>query len=628
MKHTLAWCDENGDVAAGLPAGADADPDQRSVGHPAAEARVLSAKDGTRWSRPNASSSIFRRAAAPSHRARRGRRPPAPRACKNFQIYRWNPDDGGNPRIDTYEVDLDACGPMVLDALIKIKNEVDPTLTFRRSCREGICGSCAMNIDGTNTLACLKPIDGRSTGAVKINPLPHMPVVKDLVPDLIAGLRATAQHRALAEGRHPAAARQRAPAEPRGTREAGRAVGVHPVLLLHHLLPELLVERRPLPRPGDAAGRLSLDLRQPRRGHRRAAGRAEGPVQAVSLPHHHELHRSLPQGPEPRQGDRRDQAADHGARGLTASLATWADSLLRDHAVFRAVWDNFAEIIPGRLYRSNHPLPGRLARQVRRHGIRTLVNLRGEKPNGSNTLSLEAARRLGLAHAFLAFESRGAPHRDRILRFHDLYCRMANAGADPLQIRRRSRRSGRRPRHPVRGRHRRRGPTPTLLALRPCPQQPRRHPGRLLRPLRQHRRRPPALPRLGAQRIRRNPPAPELRRYRDRVVPQRLGAAAGVKEARPGALPLDPTKGREAPGPHHLDSCYERGVRRCIGPSSPPSHNNCLNEWVPRASRPLAGPGQSPGLASFPYAAAVSRLRNAEIRWRRSSVRAAESLVM
>ena len=89
------------------------------------------------------------------------------------------------------------------------------------------------------------------------------------------------------------------------------------------------------------------------------------------------------------------------------------------------VWDNFAEIIPGRLYRSNHPLPGRLARQVRRHGIRTLVNLRGEKPNGSNTLSLDAARRLGLVHEFLAFESRGAPHRDRILRFHDLYCHMA-----------------------------------------------------------------------------------------------------------------------------------------------------------------------------------------------------------
>ncbi len=69
-----------------------------------------------------------------------------------FKIYRWSPDDDQNPRTDTYEVDLDTCGPMVLDALIKIKNEIDPSLTFRRSCREGICGSCAMNIDGTNTL--------------------------------------------------------------------------------------------------------------------------------------------------------------------------------------------------------------------------------------------------------------------------------------------------------------------------------------------------------------------------------------------------------------------------------------------------------------------------------------------
>ncbi len=102
---------------------------------------------------------------------------------KSFKVYRWNPDDGKNPVMDTYEVDLDKCGPMVLDAIIKIKNEIDSSLTFRRSCREGICGSCAMNIDGTNTLACLKPI-AEVKGDVKINPLPHMPVVKDLVPDL------------------------------------------------------------------------------------------------------------------------------------------------------------------------------------------------------------------------------------------------------------------------------------------------------------------------------------------------------------------------------------------------------------------------------------------------------------
>ncbi|MEX1147119.1 MAG: succinate dehydrogenase iron-sulfur subunit [Sphingomonadales bacterium] len=102
---------------------------------------------------------------------------------KRFTVYRWNPDDGENPRMDTYEVDTESCGPMVLDALIKIKNEVDPTLTFRRSCREGVCGSCAMNIDGTNTLACTKSIDDIK-GEVKVTPLPHMEVVKDLVPDM------------------------------------------------------------------------------------------------------------------------------------------------------------------------------------------------------------------------------------------------------------------------------------------------------------------------------------------------------------------------------------------------------------------------------------------------------------
>jgi succinate dehydrogenase / fumarate reductase, iron-sulfur subunit len=99
------------------------------------------------------------------------------------KIYRWNPDDSQNPRVDTYFVDRDDCGPMVLDALIWIKSKIDPTLTFRRSCREGICGSCAMNVDGTNTLACTQHMDDVK-GAVKIYPLPHLPVVKDLVADL------------------------------------------------------------------------------------------------------------------------------------------------------------------------------------------------------------------------------------------------------------------------------------------------------------------------------------------------------------------------------------------------------------------------------------------------------------
>jgi succinate dehydrogenase / fumarate reductase, iron-sulfur subunit len=112
-----------------------------------------------------------------AHPAEQGRR------LKSFRIYRYDPDSGANPRYDTYTIDLDKTGPMVLDALIRIKNDIDPTLTFRRSCREGICGSCSMNMGGRNGLACTTAIEDIK-GEVRITPLPHMEVVKDLVPDL------------------------------------------------------------------------------------------------------------------------------------------------------------------------------------------------------------------------------------------------------------------------------------------------------------------------------------------------------------------------------------------------------------------------------------------------------------
>ncbi|HHN66559.1 MAG TPA: succinate dehydrogenase iron-sulfur subunit [Thermopetrobacter sp.] len=110
-------------------------------------------------------------------------KPEGAKRLKEFRVYRHDPDGGGNPRLDVYFVDLDACGPMVLSALIWIRDHVDSTLTFRRSCREGICGSCSMNINGANGLACttaLADIDGPLT----IHPLPHLPIIKDLVPDL------------------------------------------------------------------------------------------------------------------------------------------------------------------------------------------------------------------------------------------------------------------------------------------------------------------------------------------------------------------------------------------------------------------------------------------------------------
>jgi succinate dehydrogenase / fumarate reductase iron-sulfur subunit len=138
-----------------------------------------------------------------THAARPGAKEP-----RRFHVYRWNPDEGGSPRLDSYEIDMAECGPMVLDALLKIKNEVDPTLTFRRSCREGVCGSCAMNIDGTNTLACTKDC-ADVKGDVKVYPLPHLPVVKDLVADLSHFYAQYAAIRPWLQTQSPAPSRER-----------------------------------------------------------------------------------------------------------------------------------------------------------------------------------------------------------------------------------------------------------------------------------------------------------------------------------------------------------------------------------------------------------------------------------
>ena len=121
----------------------------------------------------------------PNSRITKGKAHPRPtgaKRLKKFKIYRYDPDSGANPRYDSFELDLDQTGPMVLDALIKIKAEQDSSLTFRRSCREGICGSCSMNIDGRNGLACTTAIEDVK-GEIKITPLPAMDVIKDLVPD-------------------------------------------------------------------------------------------------------------------------------------------------------------------------------------------------------------------------------------------------------------------------------------------------------------------------------------------------------------------------------------------------------------------------------------------------------------
>lgn len=107
-----------------------------------------------------------------------------PEMLKEFMVYRWNPDDGAKPSYESYKIDINNCGPMMLDVLLKIKDEQDQSLSLRRSCREGICGSCAMNIDGTNGLACLTKVDRDPVKPTKVAPLPHMFVIKDLVVDM------------------------------------------------------------------------------------------------------------------------------------------------------------------------------------------------------------------------------------------------------------------------------------------------------------------------------------------------------------------------------------------------------------------------------------------------------------
>ena len=119
-------------------------------------------------------------------RPKKGKHFPAPAGAtkiKRVEIYRWNPDDIASPRIDSFDIDLDQCGPMVLDAILKIKNEYDSSIALRRSCREGVCGSCAMNLNGRNTLVCTQAITDYPD-TIKLSPLPHMSVVKDLIVDM------------------------------------------------------------------------------------------------------------------------------------------------------------------------------------------------------------------------------------------------------------------------------------------------------------------------------------------------------------------------------------------------------------------------------------------------------------
>ena len=198
-------------------------------------------------------------------RSARGRdyKPEEGKRLRTFKIYRYDPDSGANPRFDRYTIDLDKCGPMVLDALIKIKNEIDPTLTFRRSCREGICGSCAMNMEGRNGLACTTAIEDLK-GDIQITPLPHMEVVKDLVPDLTHAYAQYALIQPWLKTSSPAPSRERL----QSPEDRAKLDGLYECILCFCCstsCPSYWWNSRQVPRARDPAPGLSLARRQPRR---------------------------------------------------------------------------------------------------------------------------------------------------------------------------------------------------------------------------------------------------------------------------------------------------------------------------------------------------------------------------
>src|SRR5579872_5021555 len=209
---------------------------------------------------------------ASESRIERGKAWPAPDGAtrtKIFEIYRYNPDSGENPRLDTFDVDLDDCGPMVLDALIWIKNKVDSTLTFRRSCREGICGSCADEYRWRE-LARLHAVHFRPGRAGDNLSAGELADRQGSGLRSHASLRAICGDRTLAQNQDHGARTGTTPIGG-GAKQDRRLLRMHPLLLLYLGLPESLVERRSLFRPRGSPAGLALAGRQPRRGNRRAA---------------------------------------------------------------------------------------------------------------------------------------------------------------------------------------------------------------------------------------------------------------------------------------------------------------------------------------------------------------------
>ena len=232
-----------------------------------------------------------------------------------FEIYRYDPDKDERPYMQKLEVELQPTDKMLLDALVRIKNDVDDSLALRRSCREGVCGSDAMNINGKNGLACTTNLRELKEPIV-LRPLPGLPVIRDLIVDMTHFFNQYHSIRPYLINDTPPPEKERLQS-PEAREELD---GLYECILCAcHFLPVVLVESGQVRRPGRPAAGLPLHRGQPRRSHRQPPGQPGRPVPPVPLPHHHELRRRLSEGPESDQGDRQDQGTDGPPDGLVSS---------------------------------------------------------------------------------------------------------------------------------------------------------------------------------------------------------------------------------------------------------------------------------------------------------------------
>ena len=231
-----------------------------------------------------------------------------------LSIFRYNPDRDGKPYMQDYELDPEPEDRMLLDVILRIRMR-DDSLAIRKSCREGVCGSDAININGRNGLACITPVAGLKEPVV-LRPLPSFPVIRDLIVDMTRFFIQYHSIKPYLINDEPAPEKERLQ-PPRRARKAERFVRMHPVRVLHEPVPAFVVEPGQVRRAGGLVASLSLHRRQPRPRDAGAPRRFERSLPPVPLPLDHELHRGLSQRPGAVARDREDQADDDRAFALT-----------------------------------------------------------------------------------------------------------------------------------------------------------------------------------------------------------------------------------------------------------------------------------------------------------------------